>query len=117
MTIEITPAERAAARRKKARVCAERARRAKGIMPRPKAKQPWLAEGISRSTWYRRRKKAREQTAAAQAAIMRRAMFDRLDWQMTQLRAELETAARYADEGAAILDELVVMVTRRRAFL
>jgi hypothetical protein len=67
-------------------------------MPRTKAKQPWLAEGISRSTWYRRRKKAREQAAAAQAAIVRQAALDRLEWQITQLRGELETAARYMDE-------------------
>ena len=33
----------------------------------PKAQQPWLAAGISRSTWYRRQKKAREQAAAALA--------------------------------------------------
>jgi hypothetical protein len=49
---------------------------------------------------------AREQAAAAQAAMARQAMLDRIEWQMTQLRAELETAARYADEGAAILAEL-----------
>ena len=110
MTTETTPEEaRAAARREKARLRAERARRAKGIMPRPKAKQPWLTEGISRSTWYRRQKKAREQAAAAQAAMARQAMLDRIVWQMMQLRAELETAARYMDEGAAILAELGAM--------
>ena len=111
----ITSEERAAARREKARLRVERARRAKGIMPRPKAKQPWLAEGISRSTWYRRRKKAHEQAAAAQAATIRQAALDRLEWQMTQLRGELETAARYMDEGAAILAELAVM-TRTASF-
>jgi hypothetical protein len=73
------------------------------------AKQPWLAPGISRSTWYRRQKKAREQAAAAQAATMRQATLDRLEWQMTQLRGELETAARYMDEGAALLAELAAM--------
>jgi hypothetical protein len=62
-----TPADRAADRREKARLRSERARRARGVKPRPKAKQPWLAAGISRSTWYRRQKKAREQAAAALA--------------------------------------------------
>jgi hypothetical protein len=55
------------------------------------------------------RAKAREQAAAAQAAMARQAMLDRIEWQMTQLRAELETATRYADEGAAILAELASM--------
>jgi hypothetical protein len=52
-----------------------------GIMPRR-----WLAEGISRSTWFRRRAKARQQ--AARAAIL-----DRLDWQMHELRGHLAWAA------------------------
>jgi len=91
------------------RLRSERARRTRGVKPRQKAKQPWLAAGISRSTWYRRRKKAREQAAASLAAITRKAALDRLDWQMTQLRGELETAARYMDEGAAILAELAAM--------
>ena len=38
----------------KARLRSERWRSAHGIMPRKPAKRPWLAEGISRSTWYRR---------------------------------------------------------------
>ena len=45
--------------REKARLRSERWRRAHGIMPRKPAQRPWLAEGISRSTWYRR-KKAKE---------------------------------------------------------
>jgi hypothetical protein len=44
-------------RRDNARLRSERARRARGVMPRQKAKQPWLAAGVSRSTWYRRQKK------------------------------------------------------------
>ena len=39
-------------RREKARLRSERWRRAHGIMPRRPAQQPWLAEGISRLTWY-----------------------------------------------------------------
>jgi hypothetical protein len=84
----------------------ERARRARGVQPRPKAKEPWLAAGVSRSTWYRRQKKAREQAAAALALSMRQAALDRLEWQITLLRGHLERASRSADEGAAILAEL-----------
>ena len=55
-------------RRERARLRSERWRRARGIMPRRKAARPWLAEGISRSTWYRRRKQARERQALTLAA-------------------------------------------------
>ena len=96
-------------RREKARLRSERWRRAHGIMPRRKAARPWLALGISRSTYYRRRKQAREQAAAAFAATVRGAVFDRLGWQLAQLRGELETAARFSDEGAAIITELAAM--------
>jgi hypothetical protein len=104
MTTPTTPADRAADRREKARLRSERARRARGVKPRPKAKQPWLAAGVSRSTWYRWQ--AREQAAAVLALTMRQAALDRLEWQITQLRADLERATRFADEGAMILDEL-----------
>jgi hypothetical protein len=80
----------------------------------PKQKSLWLAEGISRSTWYRRQKKAREQAAAEVAAMMRQAALDRLEWQITQLRADLETAARYANESAVMLDELAAICYRMR---
>jgi hypothetical protein len=43
-----------AERREKNRLRSERWRRAHGIGPRKPAQRPWLAEGISRSTWYRR---------------------------------------------------------------
>ena len=93
-------------RREKARLRSERWRRAHGIMPRKPAQRPWLAEGFSRSTWYRRRKQAREREALTVVATTREAVFDRLDWQLARLRRELETAARFADEGAAIITEL-----------
>ena len=57
----MTPAEH----RKKARLRSERWRRAHGIGPRKPAQKPWLAEGISRSTYYRRRKQGRERAALA----------------------------------------------------
>jgi hypothetical protein len=92
--------------REAARLRSERWRRAHGIMPRRPAQKPWLAMGISRSTYYRRRAKAREQAAAATATAARQAALDRLDWQLAQLRCELETAARFTDQGAAIIAEL-----------
>ncbi len=101
-----------AERREAARLRSERWRRAHGIMPRRKAARPWLALGISRSTYYRRRAKAREQAAAAQAVTVREAVFHRLDWQLAQLRGDLETAARFVDEGAAIIAELFANVCK-----
>jgi hypothetical protein len=80
-------------------------------MPRRKAARPWLAEGISRSTWYRRRKQARERQALTLAAAAREAVFDRLDWQLARLRRDHETAARFTDEGAAIIAELAAMTS------
>jgi hypothetical protein len=47
----MTVAEKAAERRERARLRSERWRRAHGIGPRKPAQKPWLAEGISRSTW------------------------------------------------------------------
>ena len=65
-------------KRERNRLRSERCRRAHGIMPRKSASKPWLAEGISRSTYYRRRAKARQQAALA-------AVFDRFDWQIAGL--------------------------------
>jgi hypothetical protein len=44
-------------------------------------------------------------------ATAREAVFDRLDWQLARLRRELETAARFSDEGAAIIAELPAMAS------
>jgi hypothetical protein len=60
-----------AERREKARLRSECWRRAHVIGARRPAKQPWLAAGVSRSTWYRRRKRA--QDAATACAIFARA--------------------------------------------
>jgi hypothetical protein len=54
-----------AERREKARLRSERWRRAHGIKARKPTSKPWMAMGISRSTWYRRRAKARQQAAMA----------------------------------------------------
>ena len=40
-------------------------------------KRPWLAEGCLRSTWYSRRKSAREREALAAVAARSQAMFER----------------------------------------
>jgi hypothetical protein len=62
-------------------------------------RRPWLAEGISRSTWYRRKAKARQEAAlAARAAVL-----DRLEWQVAELRAHLDRAAAF---NAAMAAEL-----------
>lgn len=93
-------------KREKARLRSERWRRAHGIGPRKPAQKPWLAEGISRSTWYRRGKRTRERAALAAETAARDAVLDRLAWQISLMRADLAKAARFAQEGAAILDEL-----------
>ena len=76
-------------RREAARLRSERWRRAHGIGPRRPAQRPWLAEGCSRSTWYRRRKAAREREALA----TRQAMFDRAEAFAAALRRDLERCA------------------------
>jgi hypothetical protein len=81
-----------AVRREKARLRSERWRRAHGIMPRKPAQRPWLAMGVSRSTWYRRRAKARQQPPfpiLGTSAVV----LDRFAWQLAELRASLDLAA------------------------
>src|SRR5215472_5652476 len=80
-------------RRERARLRSERWRRAHGIGPRNPAQRPWAALGISRSTYYRRRAKAREQAALAQAIATREAVLARLAWQIESLRASLDQCA------------------------
>jgi len=65
-----------AERREKIRLRSQAWRRAHGIPPRKPAQKPWIAEGISRSTWYRRSQKARQQASQAHVAIV----LDRLAW-------------------------------------
>src|SRR5262249_50272046 len=80
-------------RRERARLRALRWRRAHGIGPRKPAQRSWLALGISRSTYYRRRAKAREQAALLSTAAAREAVLDRLAWQIAELRASLDKCA------------------------
>jgi hypothetical protein len=72
--IDSTAAEREAARRTAGIERKRAARRSAGIQPRPKpdgksvnARAPWRAEGIDRSTWFRRR--ARDRHATSNAAV------------------------------------------------
>jgi hypothetical protein len=86
-------------RREKNRLRSERWRRAHGIGPRRPAQQPWLAEGISRSTWYRRRKRARDATTTC-------AIFARAESFAAALTRDLARCAACERESRAILAEL-----------
>ena len=76
-SLKITPSEEkqmktivsTAAAKERERIRSEKRRRAAGVRPRQvylaeslTAQQPWKEEGISRATWYRRRKQEREGT-------------------------------------------------------
>jgi hypothetical protein len=91
-----------AERREKARLRSERWRRAHGIGPRPPAKQPWLAAGVSRSTWYRRRKRARD---AANAC----AIFTCAESFAAALTRDLARCAALERESMAIIAELAAL--------
>ncbi len=89
-------------KKEKARLRSERWRRAHGIMPCAPAQKPWLALGISRSTYYRRRKRAQE----ARAAILRQTAIARAASLAERLRADLERCAALNYEVAGMLAEL-----------
>jgi hypothetical protein len=90
-----------AERREANRLSSERWRRAHGIGPRRPAQKPWLALGISRSTYYRRRKQARERAAVAlNSTIARAEAFTR------QLQTELAEVARCQAVTAGIIAEM-----------
>ena len=95
-----------AERREKARLRSERWRRAHGIGPRRPAQQPWLAEGISRSTWYRRRKRARD-------AAMACATFARAQSLVAELARDLARCAACERESRAIIAELTAYAAAR----
>ncbi len=88
-----------AERREKNRLRSERWRRAHGIMPRRPAQQPWLAVGVSRSTWYRRRKKARDAATAC-------AIFAHAEFFVAELTRDLARCAACERESMAIIAEL-----------
>jgi hypothetical protein len=92
-----------AERREKNRLRSERWRRAHGIMPRRPAERPWLAEGVSRSTWYRRRKRARDAATAC-------ASFARVESLAAELSRDLARCAAIERETMAIIAELTAYV-------
>ena len=89
--------------RERARLRSERWRRAHGIPARKPAQKPWLALGVSRSTWYRRRAKSRQQAAFA-------ATFDRAESFVRQLQRELTAAAGFGAVAASILREFPLVI-------
>ncbi len=96
----------AAERLERNRLRSERWRRAHGIMPRRPAQRPWLAEGIGRSTWYRRRAKAREAMARQCAVASVERTFTRAESFIHQLQRDLERCAAAHAAVAAIIAEL-----------
>jgi hypothetical protein len=109
-----------AERRERARLRSERWRRAHGIMPRRPAQRPWVAMGVSRSTWYRRGNRVRKTWEAGvnfpsvqgkqrQPIDLSRALaFTR------QLQAELAEVDRCQAVTAAII--AVVVIDKSTAF-
>jgi hypothetical protein len=96
-----------AERREKNRLRSERWRRAPGIGPRRPAKQPWLAEGVSRSTWYRRKQRARQAAAVACAC----ATLERAEAFAAALTRDLARCAALERETMAIIAELTAYAT------
>jgi hypothetical protein len=94
-----------AERREKARLRSERWRRAHGIGPRRPAQRPWLAAGVSRSTWYRRKQRARQ----ARAVTCASATFDRAEAFAVALTRDLARCAALERESMAILAELTAL--------
>ncbi len=97
----------AAERLERNRLRSERWRRAHGIGPRRPAQRPWLAEGISRSTWYRRRAKVREATARQCALAVAEHTIVCAETFAVQLARDLERCAAVHAAMAAIIGELV----------
>jgi hypothetical protein len=91
-------------RRERARLRSERYRRAHGILPRKPAQRPWLAEGIS--LWYRRRAKARQETALAFETSRQREVLSRAEAFVVTLQCELTEAQRCQAIAAGIIGEM-----------
>jgi ribosomal protein L32E len=102
----------AAERRERARLRAERWRRAHGIMPRRPAQRPWLAMGVSRSTWYRRGNRVRpvDPNGRQQIGIAPAIDLTRATAFVRQLQTELAEVARCQAVTAAIIGELASAV-------
>jgi len=104
-----------AERREANRLRSERYRRRKGIMPRKPAQKPWLAEGVSRSTWYRRGNRVLSNAKHACLSNAKHVSHLPSSWGtlsraerfVAQLQADLAEAARCQAIAAAIVGELV----------
>jgi hypothetical protein len=92
--------------RERNRLRGERWRRAHGIGPRRPAQRPWLAERISRSTWYRRRAKTREAMARQCALASVEHTIERAEFFAAQLSRDLKRCAAAEKAMAAIIGEL-----------
>jgi hypothetical protein len=110
----------AAEKRERNRFRSERWRRAHGIMPRKPASKPWLAEGVSRSTWYRRGGRLRARSGrpfkaesnngsniTIKRGTSRAYILARLERDAVQLQAELAEVARCQAVAAAIIGEMM----------
>jgi hypothetical protein len=93
-------------RRERNRLRSERWRRAHGIGPRKPAQRPWLAEGISRSAWYRRKAKARQEAALAAETRRRLRLLSRAEAFVYRLQHDLAEAARCHAIAAGIMGEM-----------
>jgi hypothetical protein len=79
-------------------------------MPRKPAERPWLAEGISRSTWYRRRNQAREREVLAAKRSGFSRSLSRAEAFVAALQADLAEAARCQAAMGALLSELAAFI-------
>jgi hypothetical protein len=95
----------AAERREANRLRAERWRRAHGVMPRRPAQRPWLAEGISRSRWYRRGNRVSKLVLSAENSLPGK-LIQRAEAFVRQLQAELAEGDRCQAVTAAIIAEM-----------
>ena len=96
-------------KRERNRLASERYRRKRGIMPRKPAERPWLALGISRSTYYRRRAKVRQEAALAAETFRRLNLLSRAEAFVADLQDDLAEAARCQAIAAAVIAEMVGM--------
>jgi hypothetical protein len=98
-----------AERREANRLRSERWRRAHGVMPRKSAQRPWLAQGCSRSTWYRRgnRISVRNRTGSIRNRTEGTILdLTRAEAFVRELQAELAEVARCQAVTAGIIGEL-----------
>ncbi len=89
--------------REAARLRSQRWRRAHGIPARKPAQKPWLAEGVSRSTWYRRGNRIGGQRDQAANQMGVTESLCRAESSLARLSRELTAAAGHMHVSASIL--------------